>query len=249
MVDARAGQRPSPRVEGRAAGLGWGVGALLVATAAVMVVALYMALVWAPPERLQGQVYRIFFFHVPVSWVAYLAFAVTFAGGLAYLRSGRASWDRAAAASAEVGVVFTTLSLVTGSIWGKPILNAWWGWDVRLTTTLVLWLIYLGYLMIRAYAAEQAQGARLAAVVGVVGFVVVPINFFSIRLWRGLHPGPNIGTEGGLEIEGAMAATLFVSLAAVTLLYITLLVARIRLRSLTDAVGEIKARLGVGGIR
>jgi heme exporter protein C len=232
---------------GWATGASLGEGALLAVSAALMVAALYMALVWAPPERLQGQVYRIFFFHVPVSWVAYLAFAVTFIGGLAYLWTGRPSWDRMAASSAEIGVAFTTLSLATGSIWGKPILNTWWGWDVRLTTTLVLWLIYLGYLMVRAYVVESSQGARLAAVVGVLGFVVVPINYLSIRLWRGLHPGPNIGAGGGLELDQSMTATLFVALAAMTMLYVVLLLARIRLRSLSDAVNEARARLGLGG--
>lgn len=243
MEKSRAGEQQST-----IRSLGLAPAALLSITAILVVAALYMALVWAPPEVRQGQVYRIFFFHVPVSWVAYLSFAVTFVGGLAFLRTGRVSWDRLAASSAEIGVVFTTLSLATGSIWGKPILNTWWGWDVRLTTTLVLWLIYVGYLMVRSYAAESSQGARLAAVVGIIGFLVVPINYLSIRIWKeGLHPGPNIGAEGGLQMESSMAATLFVALAAVTLLYVLLLLARVRLRSLTDSLGEIKARLGEEG--
>ncbi len=248
-MESRAGTRTKLDAGAASSGLGLPLMALLALAGVLMVAALYLALIWAPTERLQGEVYRIFFFHVPVSWVAYVAFLVTFVGGLAYLRTGRPAWDRVAASSAEVGVVFTTLSLATGSIWGKPIWNTWWGWDPRLTTTLVLWLIYLGYLMIRSYAAESSQGARLAAVVGVMGFVVVPINFFSIRLWRSLHPGPSIGTDVGLQMEPAMGATLMVSLLAVTLLYVLLVIARVRLRALSDAVGEIKARLGVGGIQ
>ena len=244
-MESGAGTRMRLGAGAASSGLGVPLTALLALAGSLMVAALYLALIWAPTERLQGDVYRIFFFHVPVSWVAYVAFLVTFVGGLAYLRTGRPAWDRVAASSAEVGVVFTTLSLATGSIWGKTIWNTWWGWDPRLTTTLVLWLIYLGYLMIRSYAAESSQGARLAAVVGVMGFVVVPINFFSIRLWRGLHPGPNIGT-GGLDMEPAMGATLMVSLVAVTLLYVLLVIARVRLRALSDAVGELKARMGVG---
>ena len=142
---------------------------------ALMVAALYMIFVYVPTEKATGAIQRIFYFHVPLAWVGFLAFFVVFISSIMYLWKHSVKWDALARASAEVGVVFTSLVLITGSIWAKPVWGIWWTWDARLTGTLVLWFIYIAYLMVRGYAREESQGARFGAVLGIVGFLNVPI--------------------------------------------------------------------------
>src|SRR5215204_5921864 len=139
-----------------------------IITAVVMGLALLAAFFYAPMERTQGNVQRIFYIHLPIIWLAYLAFFVVFVSSGLYLWKQRETFDHVAYASAEIGFLFTSLVLVTGSLWARPIWGTWWSWDARLTTTLVLWLIYVAYLMVRAYAGDAAHGARYAAVVGIV---------------------------------------------------------------------------------
>ena len=168
-------------------------------------------MLYAPTERVQGDAQRIFYVHVPLAWVAYLAFFVVFVASVAYLRTRRERWDVLALASAEVGLLFTTLVLVTGSLWARPIWGTWWSWDARLTTTLVLWLLYAGYRMVRAYAGDAARGARYAAVLGIVGFLDVPLVHQSVVWWRTLHPGPTVrpgrgpDRDAGADVPGAAA--------------------------------------------
>ena len=138
---------------------------------ALMVAALYLIFIYVPTDKHTGIVQLIFYFHVPLAWISFLAFAVVFVCSICYLRRRTAKWDAMAHASAEVGIIFTTLVLITGPIWAKPVWGIWWTWDARLTTTLVLWLIYIAYLLVRRYAVTREQGARFAAVVGIVGFV------------------------------------------------------------------------------
>src|SRR5439155_21756075 len=145
-----------------------------------------------PPDADEGDVFRLIYLHVPSAWLAYAAFAVVFAASIAYLRTSRTRWDRLAAASAEVGVLFTALTLVIGSIWAKPVWGTWWTWDPRLTTTAILLLIYLGYLAVRRLPDSPARRGRWAAVVGVVGFVDVPIVHLSVTWWRSLHQAPAV---------------------------------------------------------
>ncbi|MBI4301897.1 MAG: cytochrome c biogenesis protein CcsA, partial [Chloroflexi bacterium] len=185
-------------------------------------------------EAVQGVVQRIFYFHVPLAWVSFLAFFVVFVGSVLYLWRHEAKWDILAYSSAEIGVVFTTLVLITGSIWAKPMWGQWWTWDPRLTTSAILWLIYIAYLMVRAYAAEASQAARWAAVVGIVGFVDVPIVALSIILWRTIHPQPLVFRTGGLV--ASMQVTLMVSLFAFTIFYIFLLRERVALRRMETEV-------------
>ncbi|RKY58660.1 MAG: cytochrome C assembly protein [Candidatus Latescibacterota bacterium] len=212
---------------------------LKVAALPGMIAALYMALVYAPTERTMGPVQRIFYLHVPLAWVSFLAFFVVFCGGILYLRTRDLRWDGVALSSAEVGVLFCTLMLVTGSIWAKAAWGTWWLWgDPRLTTTLVLWLIYLGYLMLRALSEEE-RAARVAAVFGIVGFLDVPVVFFSIRWWHSIHG--QIITSEGMNLEPEMVRTLWVCLFAFTLLYGCLLFHRImleRARYLTLRMGK-----------
>ncbi|MBI4216104.1 MAG: cytochrome c biogenesis protein CcsA [Chloroflexi bacterium] len=203
----------------------------------MMVAALYLALLWAPTEAEQGNVQRIFYFHVPLAWVSFLAFFVVFVGSLIYLWRRSRWWDALAHASAEIGVVFTTLVLVTGSIWARPIWGVWWTWDPRLTTTTIMWLIYLAYLLVRSYATESSQGARFAAVLGIVGFIDVPLVALAIVWWRTLHPGPII-PQGG--VDPSMLFVLFFSLATFTLFYVLLMMGRVRLRLAQDRLEELK---------
>jgi heme exporter protein C len=185
-----------------------------------------------------GQLQRIFYFHVPSAWVSYLAFGVVFISSIAYLRTGARQWDLVAAGAAEVGVVFCSLVLVTGPIWARPVWGTWWQWDARLTSTLVLWLTYIGYLFVRNLTVDEARAGRLAAVVGIVGFVDVPIVHFSVYWWRTLHPsGPvpsNLAADSGLGAPELTA--FFVALAAFTLLFAWLLAIRTRLGRLADRV-------------
>ncbi len=207
-----------------------------------MLAALYAAFVYAPTEATQGDVQRIFYFHVPSAWVAFLAFFVVFGGSILYLWKKDRKWDILASSSAEIGVLFTTMVLLTGPLWGKPIWGTYWSWDPRLTTTLVLWLIYVAYLMLRAYAGERTKGARMAAVLGIVGFVDVPLIHLSVLWWRSLHPLPVVIRAGGPALPPSMLVSLMVSLLAFTLLYLYLLRERIHLEWMKDEVEALKQK-------
>src|SRR5438477_4318531 len=172
----------------------------------------------AGPISGEGDAGRIIYFHVPMAWVAFLAYFVVFGASIAYLRTGNPRWDHLGRASAEVGLVFTTLVLVTGAIWGYPIWGTWWSWDPKLTTTLILWFMYLAYLMVRSYA-EPPRGPRFAAIVGIVAFVDVPIVYMSSYWWRTLHPPPAIGPLAQSQPSATIVWILLLSLVAFTVLY------------------------------
>ena len=203
---------------------------------------MFMALVFAPSERVQAEVYRLLFVHVPSAWLAFLAFGVVAIASALYLIRGSSRWDHLAVASAEVGVMFTTLTLATGSIWGRSVWGVWWQWDPRLTTTLVMWFIYAGYLSLRAYIDEPEIRYRSAAVLGVLGVVSIPLVWFSVEWWRGLHPTPSITRPGG-GMPQEMLITLLVSVGAFTMLYITLLQQRIRIQSVSEELTHIHEQL------
>jgi heme exporter protein C len=183
----------------------------------------------APPDAVQGEVQRLMYVHVPAAWLAYLSFTVVFVASAAYLLTSRTRWDRLGAAAAEVGVLFTGLTIVLGALWGKPVWGTWWTWDPRLTTTAVLLLIYLAYLALRQMADSPGRRARWSAVLGVVGFVDVPIVHMSVVWWRSLHQEATvIRLLGGPTIAPVMLAALLVGVAAFTLLYGYLLTLRVR---------------------
>ncbi|MGH2707511.1 MAG: cytochrome c biogenesis protein CcsA [Actinomycetota bacterium] len=209
-----------------------------------MLIGLAAIFLWAPTEAFQGEVQRIVYVHVPTAWVAYLAFTVVLIGSIAHLKSGSARWDALARASAEVGVLFSALNLVTGMIWGRPIWNTYWTWDPRLTTAFVLFLIYVGYLVFRALATDPARGARISAVIGIVGFVDIPIVHFSAVWWRGLHPARTLIDPGGAPPPPRMLATIVLMVGVFTLLYALLLSLRIRLAGLESEVTELEAAGG-----
>jgi heme exporter protein C len=211
---------------------------LLIITALLMLAALYMVFIFVPRDVETGNIQRIFYFHVPLAWVAFLAFFIVFVASIMYLWKRDQKWDFIASSSAEVGLVFTTLFLITGSIWAKPVWGVWWTWDSRLTSSLILWLIYLAYFIVRSYISEKQQRARFAAVVGIIGFIDVPIIAMAITLWRTQHPGPII-FEGGLVPE--MVWTLLVSIAAFTGLYLLLFRLRFLIKQDEEALNRLKA--------
>ncbi len=192
---------------------------------ALMVAAMYLVFVYVPTEKEMGIVQRIFYLMVPMGWLSLLAFLIIFISSILYLVKRESKWDILAYSSAELGIVFTTLALITGAIWAKPIWGVWWTWEEpRLTATLVLWFIYIAYFLVRSLATEESRGARFAAVVGIIGFVDIPIVALATTLWRGMHPGPVI-FQGGLA--PSMLLTLLVSIAAFTTLYSLLLMQRV----------------------
>jgi heme exporter protein C len=207
-----------------------------VSAALAILVALYFAFIFAPVEARMGAIQKIFYFHVASAWVCFFALFITFIASIVFLKKRSAASDYIAASSAEIGLLFCTIVLVTGPLWAKPVWGAYWSWDPRLTTTLVLWFIYAGYLLLRKFIAETERKRVYSAVLGIIGFVDVPIVFFSIRWWRTIHP--NVLQKGGGGLHSHMLIALLVSIAAFTLLYIALMNKRIRLFKLEAANRE-----------
>lgn len=217
-------------------------------TTVMMLVNLYNIFMLVPTEASMGIVQRIFYFHAPAAITALaIAFPVTFIYSIRYLAKHRIWDDRVAFCAAEVGVMFTTIVLITGPIWARPVWNTWWSWDPRLTTTLILWFIYVGYMMLRVYTGDEQRGARFAAVFAIVGFVDVPIVYLANRLWRTLHPQPVIfgGSDSGLE--PTMRYAFIFSIVTFTLLFFFLLVQRLRLERSQLAVKAMKQEFAYAG--
>ena len=182
----------------------------------------------APREATQGNVQRIMYLHVPSVWVAYLAFVVVLVASIVYLVRRSEAADRLAHASAEVGVLFTGLTIATGSIWGKPTWGTWWTWDARLTSVSILFVMYLGYLLLRGMIDDRERGARFAAVLGIVAAFNIPLVHFSVLWWRTLHQPPSLMAPGPAPVPGIIKAALYVNFVAFTLLYGYFLIRRVR---------------------
>src|SRR4051812_17185597 len=208
--------------------------ALGYASALALLVVTYAIFFVAGPLAVQGDAARILYFHVPIAWIAFLAFGIVFVASVAYLRTSNPRWDHLGRASAEIGVIFTTLVLITGSIWGYPIWGTWWSWDPKLTTTLIMWFMYLAYLMVRSYA-EPPRGPRYAAILGIVGFVDVPIVYLSSYWWRTLHPQPVIGPLAEQQPSSSIVWVLLVSLVAFMVLYAFLVRVRAEVERLSTS--------------
>ena len=202
--------------------LGW-LSAVALASGAVL------GLLVAPRELTQGNVQRIMYVHVPSVWVAYLAFGVVFVASIAYLWKRAAGADRLAHASAEVGVVFTGITIASGAIWGKPTWGTWWTWDARLTSVAILFVMYVGYLLVRAMIDDPERGARYAAVLGIVAALDIPLVHFSVYWWRTLHQPPSIVKPGPATMPGIILAALLVNFAAFTILYLYFVTKRVGL--------------------
>ena len=193
-----------------------------------------VGLIIVPADRVQGDAQRIMYVHVPSAWLAYLAFFVTFAGSVMYLWRRDFRFDRWAVSAAEIGTLFTGLTILTGAIWGKVTWGIWWDWDPRLTTTAILFLVYLGYLLLRASIADRARRARIGSVVGILGFAQVPIVHFSVLWWRSLHQPPSVIRPDHHTIDHLLLAVLLANVASFTLVFGYLLFRRIRLEETTD---------------
>ena len=201
-----------------------------------MLVGSWVGLVVVPADAAQGNVQRLMYVHVPAAWLAFLAFFIVFVMSVLYLIQREERWDRVAASSAEIGVVFTVVTLLLGMMWGKPTWGVFWTWDPRLTTTAILLAIYVGYLALRSFADDGEKRARWSAIVGVIGFANVPIVYMSVTWWRTLHQPPSSPRSVAPDILW----TLMLNLGAFTLVYAYLMVRRVRLAKLE---GELEKRM------
>jgi len=219
---------------------------LALLTLALLSYGLYQGLVVAPQEATMKDVQRIFYYHVPSAWTAFLCFFANFVASLWYLASRNPKADAVALSAAEVGVVFTTVVLVTGPIWAKPIWGIWWTWDARLTSTLVLWLIYVSYLLLRRYSAA-GQNPVLASVLAIFGAVDVVFVYMAVRWFRTQHPQPVIGGGEGSGIDPRMMHALLVNWFGFLALAFLVLWLRYRLERLRQQVEEAHAMKAIAG--
>ncbi|HXE75435.1 MAG TPA: cytochrome c biogenesis protein [Candidatus Xenobia bacterium] len=216
--------------------------ALVAATLVLLLVALYQVFFVVPTEKTMGVVQRIFYIHMPSAVVSFNLFFVVFVCSIAYLRTRRLGWDRVAVSAAEVGTIFCAAVLITGPLWAKPVWGIWWAWDPRLTTTLILFLIFVGYLMLRVYVEDPNRRALLSAVVGIIGFVDVPIVYIANR-FRGQHPKPVIGGGEGSGLAPEMWVGLIWCLVALHALGLLLFLQRYRLETLSHELNELYRRV------
>jgi heme exporter protein C len=210
--------------------------------------ALYMALVYAPPEATMGEVYRIFFFHLPANIASFVLFFIAFVAGIAYLRTQNPKWDSWGAAGVEVGILASFIGTVTGSIWARPIWNTWWTWDPRLTTVTILLLTYLGYVMLRGALDDPARRARYSAIYAILAFANVPLVYFSTRILdRTIHPvvfaGENPNAEGDMALTAPMDYTLLVCMAFGFAFFTYLLIRRVLLARREAEVAALRTHL------
>jgi len=216
-------------------------------TIALFALASYAVLIYAPREAVMGDVQRVFYFHVAAGWVGALAFLVAVVAAVVYLITKNRQWDTVGLSSIEIGVVFTLINIVTGSVWARPIWNTWWTWDPRLVTATVMELVYVAYLMLRQGIDDPDRRARFGAVYAIIGFLSVPLTFLSIRIFRTIHPvviGSNDpGAEGTFDMTARMLQAFMFSLFTFTFIYATLLWHRIRLQQQAERVELEKARL------
>ncbi len=225
------------------------------AAALSLVALLWMIFFFSPAERTMGNVYRILYFHVGVAWVGALTLAVALVAGILYLRRRNPRWDIISLASIEIGLVFVTMTIVSGSVWARPAWNTWWIWDVRLTSITVLWLVYAAYFMLRGAVEDDEKRRRFAAVYAIFAFVTVLMTYLSIRFLRSIHPvvvgGVTESAAGLAEGESEFASgvawkmgvTMAVSTVSFTLVYVAWLLNRIRLQQMVEEVAQLKNRL------
>src|SRR6266568_9331006 len=206
-----------------------------------MMVSIWMIFLYAPTDAIQGNPQRIFYFHVPMAWLGMLGFVIVAIAGIGYLVKKDERWDWAARASAELGAFFITLALITGSIWGRTIWGTWWTWDARLTTTLILWFIYIGYLMLRSYMGRSEAGARAGAVLAIIGLIDVPIIYESVNWWRTLHPQAVLPIGSAPQLPPEMLLTLVISFVTFTLLFSFLMVQLYQLEKMQTLAQRLHA--------
>ena len=216
----------------------------------LLLIATWMVFFYAPMEAVMGNVQRVFYFHVSTAWVGMLSFLVAAIAGIAYLVSKKTNWDIVEVSAVEIGLVFSIIAVASGSIWARPIWNTWWTWDPRLTTVTIMILIYAAYLLLRAGIDDPGRRARFGAVYAILGFLSVPLTFFSARLYRTIHPvviGTNQpGATGAFDMTSDMRMVFFFSLFVFTLFFTDLLWHRIRMGRLQERVEELKLQASEG---
>ena len=209
-----------------------------MASALLMALTLYMVYMWVPTEQNLGVSQRIFYFHVPLGWIGMVSIIVVAVASLLHLYTGKQKWDDLAYSTAELGIIFASLILITGAVWAKPVWGVWWTWDAKLTTTLVLWFIYAGYLMVRAYGPAGTQGRRFASVIALIGAIDAPIIYKATDWWRSAHPERNVPSD----LNEQMALTFLVSLVTFTIIYVFMLMERYSLRRSESDLDELHQR-------
>jgi heme exporter protein C len=224
---------------------------LAIVSGVLVVAALALVFLWAPLEVTMKEVQRIFYFHVAVDWVGFLAFFVTLVASVAYLRTHDRKWDIVGMSSVEIGALFLTMGAMTGSLWARPVWNTWWTWDARLTTVAITWLVYLAYLMLRGAIDDPQRRARFSAVYGIIGFVTVPLTFASVFFLRTIHPAlfaASSAAQGTMKFDTGLASakmgmTLAFCVITFTVVYFLLLRMRIRLEQTADRVARLQQEL------
>ena len=216
-------------------------GRIVPLAAVIVTVAGLGAALLAPPDRLQGDLQKLMYVHVPTAWLAYLAFGLTALGSIGWLWRRDHRFDRLAEASAEIGVFFTGLTIVLGSIWGKPVWGVWWTWDARLVTTALLFFVYLGLLALRRSTPDRTDRARRSAIFGIIAVVQLPIVHFSVLWWRTLHQPPTILRPGDPTIDHSMLVVLALNLVGFTLVGAWMLMQRLRLAADREALEDALA--------
>ncbi|HMN14251.1 MAG TPA: cytochrome c biogenesis protein CcsA [Bellilinea sp.] len=213
-------------------------------TAVMLVTGAALMLFYAPMERVMGWVQKVFYFHVASAWLGMLSFIVAAVFGVLYLLKKDMKWDRIELSAIEIGIVFAVITIVSGSIWARPIWNTWWTWDPRLTTATIMLLVYVAYMMLRGSLDDPEKRARFGAVYAILGCLSVPLTFFSIRLFRTIHPvviGSNsAGSMGAFDMSPKMSQTFIFALITFTVFFITLLWHRVRVANLNDKVEQLK---------
>ena len=208
---------------------------------------LFLAFFVVPADAVQGDVQRIMYLHLPSVAAAYFAFVVTLGASIIYLWKRDLRADAVALSSAEVGVVFTAIVLASGSIWGKSTWGVWWTWDARLTLTAIVFTIYVGYLMVRAFAEEPQAAARYGAVLGILGFVAIPLNHFAVQWWRTLHQPSSILRPGGPSMDPFMLTVVLINVCGMLFLYAYLLLERCRLELMRQRTLALRVTRGRRG--
>jgi heme exporter protein C len=219
---------------------------LLIISAGLMAVTLWMVFIWVPTEANQGNVQRILYIHVPVAWGSMLAIFFVSGASFAYLRTKNELWDRIAVATAETGVVFGALMLITGMVWARPVWGVWWTGEAKLTTALILFFVYVAYLMFRAYFPPGTQRQRLAAIIALIGAIDTPIVYYAANLWSKAHPPTVIspGADADNAFSGDFGLTLLVAMMAFTFLFIYIAKERFATRETEDTLLEIRREIG-----
>ena len=219
----------------------FGLSAILIS------LAIYLIFMWVPTEVNLGVSQRIFYFHVPLAWIGMISIFVVGLASLIHLLGGGDKWDAVAYSAAEIGVIFATLILVTGAVWAKPAWGVWWSWDPKLTTTLILWFIYVAYLMVRSFGPVGQQGRRYASVVAFLGAIDAPFIYLASVWWRTLHPELNIGPLADADLDNKMLLTFLITLLAFTVFYVYILIERINMRRIEDSLDEVYQHVSVSG--